>query len=576
MGLQVWLPLNGSLENRGLSNTTLGGTYSPTYIDGKIGKCMNCSTTVKLTPSTPMKSTKYSFAAWIKSAIVTSSSTVWWKIFRMNYSDSTYHTLYTADSGSGRYKMEYNPEYNVYCDTQVWQHLVFTIDGAKITAYLNGTLVGSSTGSNAERTLSSIEVGGNANVWLNDVRVYDHILSPKEVKEISKALCLHYTLNNNGCGQENLVKGNYSVIATATSKTSTGSATITLPTGYTSWNQLIGKTVTLSYEYAIEGARLNNTGTYSKDRFGIHGTVTGTNSAGSAVTHYPFASYLEVSGRGKAVQTFTFPTSMTTVTGFTLALQAYNQPAANSPDTWYIKNVKLELGDKATAFVLHKEDAGYGAMGVDKEYDTSGYRNNATPIDSTITHLYGSPRYDVYTKFDGNTSGLKIENTAQISPVLNNGIFTISFWVKHDVASNREIYFGNFDATADFNLERTAGNDLRFYWNASPDLTMSGTTISDANWHHVVVTRNGSAVKCYIDGVSKYSGTATIASLTFDGSFRLGRDTRTGTTAFGGGMSDFRLYATALSDSDILELYNAPAAVDNDGNMYAMQLVEVI
>ena len=312
MGLQVWLPLNGSLENRGLSNTTLGGTYSPTYIDGKIGKCMNCSTTVKLTPSTPMKSTKYSFAAWIKSAIVTSSSTVWWKIFRMNYSDSTYHTLYTADSGSGRYKMEYNPEYNVYCDTQVWQHLVFTIDGAKITAYLNGTLVGSSTGSNAERTLSSIEVGGNANVWLNDVRVYDHILSPKEVKEISKALCLHYTLNNNGCGQENLVKGNYSVIATATSKTSTGSATITLPTGYTSWNQLIGKTVTLSYEYAIEGARLNNTGTYSKDRFGIHGTVTGTNSAGSAVTHYPFASYLEVSGRGKAVQTFTFPTSMTT------------------------------------------------------------------------------------------------------------------------------------------------------------------------------------------------------------------------------------------------------------------------
>ena len=34
-----------------------------------------------------------------------------------------------------------------------------------------------------------------------------------------------------------------------------------------------------------------------------------------------------------------------------------------------------------------------------------------------------------------------------------------------------------------------------------------------------------------------------------------------------GQLSDFRIYATALSDSNILELYQSSASVDNNGNL---------
>jgi len=40
MALQVWLPLTGNLENKGLSNFNITSIESsPTYVNGKIGNC---------------------------------------------------------------------------------------------------------------------------------------------------------------------------------------------------------------------------------------------------------------------------------------------------------------------------------------------------------------------------------------------------------------------------------------------------------------------------------------------------------------------------------------------------------
>jgi hypothetical protein len=39
-------------------------------------------------------------------------------------------------------------------------------------------------------------------------------------------------------------------------------------------------------------------------------------------------------------------------------------------------------------------------------------------------------------------------------------------------------------------------------------------------------------------------------------------------------MSDFRIYATALTDKQIKELYDTSATIDNLGNVYARELNE--
>lgn len=82
-----------------------------------------------------------------------------------------------------------------------WTHVAITFKQTDhfATIYINGSAprtfsLNSFNGSDYNRETTLFD---NTSVrYFNDYRVYDHCLSPKEVKEISKALVLHYPLND--------------------------------------------------------------------------------------------------------------------------------------------------------------------------------------------------------------------------------------------------------------------------------------------------------------------------------------------------------------------------------------------
>ena len=205
-------------------------------------------------------------------------------------------------------------------------------------------------------------------------------------------------------------------------------------------------------------------------------------------------------------------------------------------------------------------------------YDTSGYCNNGTIV-GDITTITPSPRYNCATNFINNISGIKINNNS-FSSILNLD-FTFSFWIKSN-DQGRSIYFGNYSKNPAFNIEKKDNNSLRLYWNGSPDIEFSNTTITNNEWVFITIVKfSTGTIKAYLNGVEKAATGYGFTSQSFSSPWYIGRDSRGDNTAYLGNMSDFRIYCTALSANQIKELYNTSMQIDSSGNVFARELVEL-
>lgn len=223
MSLQIWLPFNGDLHNQGLSNLQFSlANSTQTVIDdnGKIGKCFKNQGTASdgiYSNSTINLSSTLSMFCWFKfdsigsnniNAMITQCATANKEGFIL--------FLHKSSTTSGYLAVENGASTNLYKGSTLlqagqWYHGGFTYDGANLKLYLNGRLdgewnnIGGTTlntyigiflwAIRADRTPpigSSYHFAG----YLNDVRIYDHCLSNKEIEEISKGLVLHYKLDN--------------------------------------------------------------------------------------------------------------------------------------------------------------------------------------------------------------------------------------------------------------------------------------------------------------------------------------------------------------------------------------------
>jgi hypothetical protein len=163
-----------------------------------------------------------------------------------------------------------------------------------------------------------------------------------------------------------------------------------------------------------------------------------------------------------------------------------------------------------------------------------------------------------FWEFDGVDDKIEVTN---FPTQVFNGSCTMESWVYWN-DDTRSVILGNYNAGAnDVNFEKLDNYRLRFYWNRGErDVYTSNNTVSPSVWQCVVFVRDTSAnvFRFYVNGILKQTTSSDGSNIPSTSStFRIGADSRNGSTVTNGDISTVRMYNQALTAAEVLQNYNA-------------------
>ena len=599
MSLMVWLPLNGDLTNQGLSNITIAASGAVVNATGKIGSCYSFDGSddyISLVGDSINNCFKggtqqFSIAFWVYRADATRG--IVFGDFGLANAINFNFELNTAHQF--RFYWDGSPDkvFSAGITASAWNHVVLTYDGTIMKYYINGVLKENYTitlGAKSKASGAAWYLGRDSrtgttalNGRLNDFRLYNHCLSAKEVKEISKGLVLHYKLTSNEYGNPNLLLNSqtYNLNQTGTTRLYVGQR---LDTSIYPLSNVIGKTFTVSYDISMEGNFSPVSDTPSWDTSGTRsGPYASVSYNGGSVTYY--TPHINQKGKGRKFFNFTIPSSWTSVEYITINLEINGYPS--NGQEWSIRNVKLEEGTKATPYAPNYQENIYEVLGFNSttEYDCSGYKHNGTKVN--VKTSSDSPRYNSSEAFLGTTvdnSSNTLTGAAYITaglPLPASSALTVSWWGKITKYGRG----GIFETTAvtsdyvngtDYNSTAIANWDgiFRVYNGSSYVNLYSNMGIPNSSWQLNTITFDGTNVKYYKNG-SLVSTNALSGTLPAFNGIKIGIGKAGGVyRQIQQYVSDFRIYVTALSAEEVKELYQIPISVDKLGNAFGMEFIE--
>lgn len=489
------------------------------------------------------------------------------------------------------------------CDTTEWVHCCMTYQGSSntVTIYINGVKCSTQQPKNLTGLSDTTALIGKRSSetylfegYLNDFRIYNTCLSPRQVKEISRGLICHYPLGeiDGKIGGRNLIKNGKGNVKAGFFK---NFPTVTDEYGeFTLKSKKTYKGIILDgFVYECRDYPVGEKYIWSYDiMYTAWNFPTGSNrgelwmgqryvnatGAWRGVTQHNLPvvgqNGCELNKWYHVKQTVTIPQQASSNVGQQGIISFYNSNAnVEASFTARLKNVKLEKSSTATPWTPAPED---DASFYDNViYDTSGYNNNGSVTDSTCpTWSSDTPRYKGSYMFNGNNQYLKFQ-----SPISSAfAEFSISCWVKFNNVTNETndaictMRSGVGTGVALFRIR----NNFRFDDNAFT--TFSEYVIPQNTWLHIVVTRSLSCKKLYINGILKQT-TNTIGDMKLISNVgTIGASSQKGdnlSNYLNGQLSDFRIYATALDNQTIEELYKIGASLDSNGNlMLAGEVIE--
>jgi hypothetical protein len=143
--------------------------------------------------------------------------------------------------------------------------------------------------------------------------------------------------------------------------------------------------------------------------------------------------------------------------------------------------------------------------------------------------------------FDGTTDYLTAAST---DFVFGTNDFTIECWVRTSSTADDGIFqisnnSGGFKTTNESGpLMGINAGILRFALNSGDAVTSTGATINDAQWHHIAMSRSGTSLKAFVDGIT----VSTVAnSINCTGQFLCVAGYYSTTFTLNGNIDDFRI-----------------------------------
>lgn len=650
MGLQVWMPMIGNINNQGLSNFSY---FSGNYVQGTcstFGKCLNVpnSSPIGFTADGLVNAKKFSVCFWTLASDATKAD--WNQMLWLGdkKTDGSYGSNFRFESCSKTYTYPracsfHNNDKNAITggsrilgsSYNTWYHVCVTYDGTELKSYTNGNLIGTDVGNGGYLT-GYVQIG-SANYFglMNDLRIYDEVISQKQIRSIYNLQIIHYPLNNiYEIGITNKYFGDAAEGALGCSDYITRTKLADergynyklsyTGTGKDMWNALtIGShfsfTAGRTYYYSckVRCHSKSNTQLFLRaarcDNDWVT-TMVDTLNADGQWHEYTVSQTINANfNRGDGIVTCNpwveFYTNDMSINGMSYTFDVD------------IKDIQVTEGQKYS-FIANEmvtssvsDISGYSnnaSVGIGAQYsvsntslnilddsvsvdDTTLSVKNASVTDTTLSLASNnasvgigigvqSPRYDACYYFSAK-SYLKFPNPIYAKKTIWG--LTINMWVRLDSGCGgyATILSGLNDPTSNFPwlAVNTEGSGLWGYIGGNAPQYghgMSNELLSLNTWYMITYVFNDGSVYWYLNGVRKGDITkyTTLNYINADMEYLALGNSYTGTnwnTNFCGWISDFRMFTTVLSADDVKALYQNSASITSTGQvMLAGEVVE--
>lgn len=603
MSLIYWWPFTDNTVDK-INGKTFTSTNWSFQSGGKIGNCFTPSWTDSNTISRQIYAESvsipetFSVAVWVKNnnnfnsprtycPIQFSNGDCWLTGASNKGWDFSHNSLrlifnngsnVSGNAGNAEVNWGYNPREFL----GNWYHLAFTVNKTtrKAELFINGVSKGiknlptavDTYGGTFKLKINWVQ-GWMLDGSLNDLRIYDHALSQAEVKELSKALVVHYTFNdtlsepttNYSVPTQWSIYSSYWTLIENTSsgfkiRKTAGSAETTVAfSNGTIYGQMQVGDVWTSSCMLFKNGKPYKTNVGALTNYGLGQTIIDWKSTDDGY----YTSTFKITSKSNA---------------YLLHARIFGD-TADTNDVYEIRNLQYEKKDHATPYTPTSRES----MLVNE----AGYSGNGTLYNSSLSTDTASGSLSCHTprinpeNINGNVSAT---NSAFVyADVFGYNYtpteFTVAWWWKVVDWGNGVGPFGLVTRSGSY-LDSTLGvHNGAIYVNfTGGDTRVSRVFMGGGTnkWTHFAITFAPGSYTSYINGISQ--GTATTdASLTLDpwryiylGAGGAGGVIRDGDIYWG----DFRYYNTCLSASDIAELYKTKAYITDQGDIMCGEFIE--